>query len=598
MTRAIPEYRLSTPPKDDCWQDPDIPAKVLAHAGNDSEAQYRLGLRYLRDGKLTANPRFAVHWLREAASRGHAKAEYLMAVLSRTGEGCAPSARQYVNFLRIAASHLQPQALCDLGSLYHDGVIVPKDLVRARQMWRQAHGLGNMEAVKKLAMLEGIAGTENFVWWQKAAKAGDAESLYMCAEDSLMGSGQMSPPQAMDMLKLAAQKRFPRALFLLGEMYRGAMKVPHLNSLVRRDCVKSARYLGLACSTLMDQQKESRILKESQDNKLLLFTKNTENQLFENLHISRILMRWQQHLRQKKKLLRRLVGRYTKRSSKQALVLWRRRVYEEVMRHREVAEAPFQCGRLLQRAFDEWRYMVSHQDYRASFGAHVLAKAQLRRVLCLWRCHTVRARTAFFVLEPLLQEQFVLRARAIFDIYKVYHRAERGVILLARLWRRRAFAGSFRQWSRNAMQLTFIDHKWAFKKQTEALQQGLREHRLRARGLESKVSMCQQRLSREHELNKTLEKISAKGASRGEFAAFMPLDREVKRSISPKNNRIDCRLEMPPTLSNAKLHFGQRRIATAAQRLHLACSNDTSAASETSSTFMSSLDEALERGFQ
>jgi len=573
----------------DALNDPGLHPRVLAQAGNDSQAQYQLGLGYLRDGKLTRNSRLAVHWLREAAHRGHAKAEYMMAMLARTGEGCAPSARLYVEYLKAAAAHLQPQALCDLGNLYCEGVLVPKDLVRSRQLWRQAHGLGCLEAVKKLAKLD-----DDLSWWQKAAKAGDPEGQYIVAADALKGSGQLSSSEAVDTLKLAAKKRWPEALFLLGEMYRGAMKLPHLNNIVRRDCVKSARYLALSSEALFDQRNKSKHHQEQQEAKLLLFTKHQEGRLLESVHISRVLSRWGAFAQKKRRFLRLMVARYSRRCTRQVVRRWKQRMAREIMAQRHVAQAPFASGCALQRAIDMWRQILSRRALKGIFVRRVCAKSRLRRVLCSWRYCAVRRRTAFFAMIPMLQEWLTSRLRPIFDVYKHHQRIDRGSILLLRIWRRKAIR-SFYLWCRNVVETAFSEHRWATRKQHEALHQSLREHRTQTRGLESKVSLWQQRLSREQDLNKKLEGLHTVPSQEFDFRSSRraPTSQSVERLPASSSGRT---LDLRRQNSVNALDFGRRQVASSSQRLQHLSPDTTSVMSEASSSFKSSLDQALERG--
>jgi TPR repeat protein len=62
-------------------------AKFLQTLEENSEMQYQLGLEYLRGVQVPQNPRLAAHYLRHAAARSHARAEYVMGILARVWGG-------------------------------------------------------------------------------------------------------------------------------------------------------------------------------------------------------------------------------------------------------------------------------------------------------------------------------------------------------------------------------------------------------------------------------------------------------------------------------------------------------------------------------
>lgn len=121
--------------------------KFLRHIEHDSEAQYQLGLEYLKGTKYPRSPALAARYLRLAAQRAHAKAEYVMAVVCKTGEaGVLPSARKYVLYLRRASRHGLAIAQVELAGLYMRGLLLPRNVARAKDLLKSAAHVGTRTA--------------------------------------------------------------------------------------------------------------------------------------------------------------------------------------------------------------------------------------------------------------------------------------------------------------------------------------------------------------------------------------------------------------------------------------------------------------------
>jgi len=483
------------------WRDPAISSKVLAIAGLDCDAQFQLGLRYLRDSTLGINPRLAVHWLRKAASKGHAKAQYLMAILSRNGEGCAPSSQNFVEYLRQSAANSQPQALLELGKIHYDGIVVPKDLVRAKQLWKQASALGNLEALKRLARAD-----NNLTLWHKAAKASDPEALYVVAEDVLL-RGEPQPQkatQAVAMLRVAAQQKYPEALYLLGEMYRGGLKKGSLNHLVRRDCVKSAQFLACAADLLLCKDKDMKKHRETQDSKLLLFASAADERMLKQLHISRLMNQWSAITKNKKRVFKRVLSRYFRTCKKQVLARWTNSVIADVVAARRVAEKPFSCAQAMQYAFSAWRHICLMRHMKGMLCLARARKERLRRQFVLWNQVAKYQRVAFHILYSRLMEQYVSRVKEMFIINARYRKAEHAMFLIDRIWTRKALQ-SIHVWYRHTDHMIADERRDEYETEIGNLAQSVHDHQMYSKNLENKINFLTQRLEREKELNRTLD---------------------------------------------------------------------------------------------
>lgn len=90
-----------------------------ARAG-DAEAQYQVGIAYLRGWGIAKDPVAATTWLREAADQGHARAQYTLAELYESGEGVPPSIPKARAWLAKAAQQGFAPAQVRLAALILD----------------------------------------------------------------------------------------------------------------------------------------------------------------------------------------------------------------------------------------------------------------------------------------------------------------------------------------------------------------------------------------------------------------------------------------------------------------------------------------------
>ncbi|KAI9499460.1 hypothetical protein BDB00DRAFT_794051 [Zychaea mexicana] len=116
-----------------------------AEKGRHREAQYQVGM-FHKDGRggLEANPIVARNYFVRASDQGHPRAKYELAyILWRK--------REYHNAFHlydVAAKLMVPEALRELGNLYHQGFasVVPRDYKRAFKCFCEAAQLGDATA--------------------------------------------------------------------------------------------------------------------------------------------------------------------------------------------------------------------------------------------------------------------------------------------------------------------------------------------------------------------------------------------------------------------------------------------------------------------
>lgn len=346
-------------PLPDAWLQvgSDSPTWLLsarADAETDANAQYELGLEYLRGTRLPENIRLAAHWLRKAAEARHAKAAYLMALLTRSGEGAAPSVANFFRYLQVAAMQGVAAAQAEMGKLYSRGILLQRDLVRARELFLAAASSGDVIAMKQLARLPVcLAGDhrkqrDSQHWWDRAVAVGDAEALFQIASSS------SDDDQRLALLHKAAELNYPDALCQLGELYRE----PSVRSRgPRRDCEKATCLLSRACTVLKAQASKLKEEAETHQLKWEHAVNEFEEYREEQLCRQRVLKAWQSVASCQRQVLQTCMDRCSQRWKRFAWkrLVWNRNGYESYQSF-QIA-CPLHRAVLRQRVFTSWRFL-------------------------------------------------------------------------------------------------------------------------------------------------------------------------------------------------------------------------------------------------
>mmetsp|Transcript_23028 Transcript_23028/g.36756 ORF Transcript_23028/g.36756 Transcript_23028/m.36756 type:complete len:956 (+) Transcript_23028:58-2925(+) len=348
-------------PVPDAWLEAvsDDPAWLLsarAAAATDAHAQYELGLEYLRGTRLKENVRIAAHWLRKAAAAKHAKAAYLMALLTRGGEGTSPSVAKFLGYLRHAAQQGLAAAQAELGKLYSRGILVQRDLVRARELFLHAASSGDVIAMKQLARLPMCLAAEprnidSRYWWDRAAAAGDAEALFEITKYASNGD------QHLAFLIKAGDRNFPEALRELGELYR---QTPCRRSAPRRDCERATNLLANACNIWRDQASKLKEAIESHTAKWKSAFDELEEYVDEQLTKQRVVAAWHYVASSRRQSLYICMERCCERWKRFA---WTRLLWNCHRRKSlQICEmsSPLHSVVLRQRVFTSWR-LLKHE---------------------------------------------------------------------------------------------------------------------------------------------------------------------------------------------------------------------------------------------
>ena len=155
----------------------------------DVEAQYLLGrISDEGGGGIALDPREAMRWYRQAASKNFPKALYTMARAYATGRGVPPDPQEALNYLSRAADADFTPALLDMASLFDEGRGVEGDRAHAYALYKRAADLGNTEArfmiAERLYAGDGIAmdREEAQRWYVAASSRGHPGALFRMAQ--------------------------------------------------------------------------------------------------------------------------------------------------------------------------------------------------------------------------------------------------------------------------------------------------------------------------------------------------------------------------------------------------------------------------------
>ncbi len=119
--------------------------KTVAAAG-DENAQYNVGLMYLKGQGVPENPEEASRWFHRAAMQGQVDAQSFLGALYADGQGVQQDYSLAAYWLTRAADAGHPAAQGFLGQLYFDGLGVARDYVQACVWFSLAEASGYPES--------------------------------------------------------------------------------------------------------------------------------------------------------------------------------------------------------------------------------------------------------------------------------------------------------------------------------------------------------------------------------------------------------------------------------------------------------------------
>ncbi len=115
-----------------------------------AEAQYNLGMLYLKGLGVARNPEEAFRWLSLAGEHSFADAEFQVGLMREKGVGVRQDYAQAQLWFTLAAERGDSEAEVSLADLYDEGHGVQKDLARAVYWYKLAAEQGLAEAQARL----------------------------------------------------------------------------------------------------------------------------------------------------------------------------------------------------------------------------------------------------------------------------------------------------------------------------------------------------------------------------------------------------------------------------------------------------------------
>jgi len=167
---------------------------ALADRG-DAEAQFNLGLMYMKGQGVAQNYEEAVKWYRLAAEQGTAEAQFYLGLMSELGTGVAQDFKEAQKWYWVAATQGNARAQFNLGLVYAEGKGVALDFKEAVKWYRLAAAQGLVPAQNSLgAMYEsgyGVAQSykEAVKWYRLAAAQGDKRTQFNLSRMYAEGQG-------------------------------------------------------------------------------------------------------------------------------------------------------------------------------------------------------------------------------------------------------------------------------------------------------------------------------------------------------------------------------------------------------------------------
>ena len=120
-----------------------------------ADAQFLVGMcYYIGNDNFPQDYEKAASWLREAAIRGSASAQYQLGILFTYGHGVAQDEKEAVKWFRKAAEMEDDDAQFALGACYYTGAGVAKNYMEALKWFRKAAAQGNKKAITMLEEIE------------------------------------------------------------------------------------------------------------------------------------------------------------------------------------------------------------------------------------------------------------------------------------------------------------------------------------------------------------------------------------------------------------------------------------------------------------
>jgi TPR repeat protein len=154
-----------------------------------ADAQYMLGLIYMKGEGVPKDDRAAARWFKSAADQDYARAEAFIGAYLLVGRGIEKDEVEAARYLKLAVAHGDADAQAFLGTMYASGSGgLPHDEREAARLFMLAAKQGNDDAQYNLGVLykdgRGVDQDEGLAvfWFTKAAEQGNVQAKTFLAQ--------------------------------------------------------------------------------------------------------------------------------------------------------------------------------------------------------------------------------------------------------------------------------------------------------------------------------------------------------------------------------------------------------------------------------
>ena len=121
----------------------------LAEKDN-AEAQYNIGLLYMKGNGVKKSERTALYWFTRAGEQGMADAQYNAGVMFYEGKGVHPDRSSAMEWWQLAANQGHPNAQNNLAAMHAFAYGTKRDAEKALALWTAAAKQGHPDAMHSL----------------------------------------------------------------------------------------------------------------------------------------------------------------------------------------------------------------------------------------------------------------------------------------------------------------------------------------------------------------------------------------------------------------------------------------------------------------
>lgn len=223
--------------------------------GGDSRAQYETGMMLLSGKGTDIDPDSALRWLEEAARQGHKKAITRLGILYFKGDAVAGNPQRAVELLQRVASD-QALAQYYLGEAYATGKGVDRDYATALNWYRQAEQSGYRRATGKVINMEEEIRMLERRKARVAREKAEQEKLAREASAQQQEASQQARLAAEKAVRVATRKTADRKARAASKTARAARPAFGLRYLLERNWESKGKSINFLPSSLNQCESE------------------------------------------------------------------------------------------------------------------------------------------------------------------------------------------------------------------------------------------------------------------------------------------------------------------------------------------------------